>query len=223
MATRNRMDARLRSSPRNLLRTLLPGTHAVGLLVLRRVVAAALVLFAAVLYLSPAPGSASNDVPVLVAAHDLAPGKVLMPADLRERHLPADAVPAGALRERASAEGHLLSGAARAGEPLTDVRLAGAALTKLATGQDGRAAVPLRLADAGVADLLHPGQKVDVITSDTQSGDSRVVAERVPVLAIRPAEPRSDQGRLIVVGLPEQQAATVASASLAQSITVTLR
>jgi hypothetical protein len=93
----------------------------------------------------------------------------------------------------------------------------------MATGNDTHAAVPIRLADPGVADLLHPGRRVDIISAETGSGHAVVLAERAPVLAVRPAENRRDQGRLLVVGLPQQQAATVASASVSQTVTVTLR
>jgi Flp pilus assembly protein CpaB len=191
--------------------------------VLRRVAAAALALVAVALAVKPEPGSAAASVAVLVARHDLAPGRLLDLSDVELRRLPVDLVPTGALREPSAADGRLLSGAARRGEPLTDVRLAGPELTKLATGRDGRAAVPIRLADAGVADLLHPGREVDVITPDTRSDSTSILAERAPVLAVRPPQDRSDQGRLIIVGLPQQQAARVASASLTQSVTVTLR
>jgi pilus assembly protein CpaB len=117
----------------------------------------------------------------------------------------------------------VLSGASRTGEPLTDVRLAGPALTRLTVGDSAHASVPIRLADAGVADFLYPGRKVDVITTDPDSARTSILAERVPVLAVRPPESQSERGRLVVVGLPEHQAATVAAASLAKSVTVTLR
>ncbi|GAA3432368.1 hypothetical protein [Kutzneria kofuensis] len=111
----------------------------------------------------------------------------------------------------------MLTGAARAGEPITDVRLVGPENTLLATGNPDAVAVPVRLTDAAVADLLRPGSRVDVV------GDPAVLANDAVVVAVRPSEGASAKGRLVVVALPRQAAAKVAAASLAQSVTVTLR
>ena len=222
MVANKRERARLDPTAWDRVRTAVRGGHSTRMLAIRRFLAAGLILLAGVLAFLPQRGMASSGVPVLIATRDLAPGHVLARGDLERRQLPAGLAPAGVLRDPAAAEGRTLAGAARKGEPLTDVRLAGEALTRLTT--DGtHAAVPLRLADPGVADLLHPGRKVDVVTNAAQSGGASVLAERAPVLAIRPAEGRHEQGRLIVVGLPEQKATEVASASLSQSVTVTLR
>lgn len=193
---------------------------------LRKIAAAVLFLLAGALALLPRGAAAGLGPPVLVAAHDLAPGQVITRTDLESKQLPSQLIPSGALRDRAAAEGRVLSGAARGGEPLTDVRLTGDALTRLAAGEQ-HAAVAIRLADPGVADLLHPGRRVDVVTTSLHSGarpeNTVTLAERVPVLAIRPAEGRREQGRLIVVGIPERNASQVAAASLTDSVTVTLR
>ncbi|MCX2732033.1 hypothetical protein OOZ19_17475 [Saccharopolyspora sp. NFXS83] len=122
--------------------------------------------------------------------------------------------------------------AGRSGEPRADVRLAGAepGTTEPAgtapagvAPDPGQVAVPVRLADSGVADLLHPGVRVDLVTNPERSADGSVLAERVPVLAVRTTGSGSDQGRLVLVGIPEQRAPAVAGASLIHSVTVTLR
>ncbi|CAM00111.1 hypothetical protein SACE_0770 [Saccharopolyspora erythraea NRRL 2338] len=182
-----------------------------------------LATLAAVMALQPRPGPASDGVPVLVAARDLAPGHVLEPDDVARRTMPAELAPGGVLSEVDEATGRVLGTASRSGEPLTDVRLAGPAQTALTTGDPRHAAVPIRLADPDVADLLHPGRRVDIVTTATRSGNSSVLAEQAPVIAVRPTGDRHDQGRLIVVGLPEGLAPAVAAASLTQSVTVTLR
>jgi pilus assembly protein CpaB len=212
---------RLNPTLRDRLHGLLPSGHGARLLWARRVVAAVLVLIAAVLAFRPLPGT--DTVQVLVAAHDLAPGHLLTRGDIARRAIPANVAPGGVVHDIAGAEGRVLSGAARAGEPITDVRLAGPALMLLTVGDDAHAAVPIRLADPGVADLLYPGRRVDVVAADSGSGNGVVLAERAPVIAVRPAEDRQSKGRLVVVGLPHAQAAAVASASLTQSVTVTLR
>lgn len=203
------------------LHALMPAGHSARILWARRLVATLLICVAAALAFHPPP--ATDTVPVLVAARDLPPGHVLARADVVRRPMPSGLVPGGVLHDFASAEGHTLSGASRQGEPVTDVRLASPALTRLTTADDTHAAVPIRLADPAVADLLYPGRKVDVIAADSGSGRAMVLAERAPVIAIGPAEDRHSKGRLLVVGLPQQQAAAVASAALTQSVTITLR
>jgi hypothetical protein len=120
-----------------------------------------------------------------------------------------------------------LGGALRAGEPITDVRLIDSGL---AGSPPGSSAVSVRLADPAVADLLHPGVRVDVITQDpTQSDGSppasgALLASDAIVLTVRDADTAPGQrGRLVVLGLPEQVATRVAAVSLRQPVTVTLR
>jgi len=132
----------LAALPRERLRRLIGAAGWARSLALRRVVAALLTLLAVVLALRPAPAAAGPSVGVLVATHDLPPGVLLTAADLRLAALPPDAVPSGALRDPAAAAGRVLAGPARAGEPLTDVRLLGPENTWLASGDPSAAAVP---------------------------------------------------------------------------------
>lgn len=221
---RRRTGRDLGPTARERLAALLPRAPVArgsGLLLARRIAAVALFVLAGALALLPATGS---QVQVVVAAHDLAPGRPLDAADLRHRDLPADLVPSGALRDPAAAVGRAPGGAVRDGEPLTDVRLATAPeRPPEVAAAPGQVAVPVRLADPGVGDLLHPGARVDLVTPQERSGPGTVLAERVPVLAVHPTGSGADQGRLLVVGVPEQRAAAVAGASLIHSVTVTLR
>ena len=75
-------------------------------------------------------------------------------------------------------------GATARGEPVTDVRLVGPELT---AGQPGLVAVPVRLPDAGMVDLLDVGDRIDLVAADPQEG-ARAVADDVPVLAIPAAD-----------------------------------
>ncbi|MHA6623436.1 SAF domain-containing protein [Pseudonocardia sp. DLS-67] len=211
-------DSRLAPRPLSRLGALVvgPGWRRVALL--RRAAAAALATLALVLALAPASGS--GRVPVVVAAVDVAAGSTLRPADLAVRRWPADLVPGGALPDPAGAEGRVLVGAARAGEPITDTRLAGPAAALGAPA--GSAAVPVRLADAGAAALLVPGNAVDVITVGGESGEPVVLATAAAVLAVLPPDSPSS-GRLVLVAMPSAVAARVAAASLTEQVAVTLR
>jgi pilus assembly protein CpaB len=193
----------------------------------QRGLAAVFVILALVLALQPDPAGTRPSAPILVAKHDLAPGSTLTPADVELRRIPADLLPAGALTTVRAATGHALGGALRAGEPITDVRLVD---NGLASGVPGSSAVPVRLADPGVADLLHPGVRVDVITTDPDQTDdalpasSALLASGAIVLTVRDADSAPGQhGRLVVLALPENLATQVAAVSLRQPVTVTLR
>ncbi|GAA2897431.1 SAF domain-containing protein [Pseudonocardia halophobica] len=189
----------------------------------RRCLAGVLVVVAAVLALSPGGASTTE---VVVAARDLAPGSVVTPADLTLATWPAELVPAGAVGV-AAAEGRVLAGALRAGEPLTDLRLAGAALAAAATGMPDAAAVPVRLADPDVAALLTPGVRVDVVAAAAEGGEPTVLADSAVVLTV--LEPggtptgSSARGRSALVALPRELATRVAAASLSDQVAVTLR
>lgn len=183
---------------------------------LRRAAAAGLAILALVAAL--APRSAAAVVPVAVAAAELPAGATIRTADLVVREWPAELVPAGALRDPAIADGRVLVGAARAGEAITDVRLVGAGAR---AGPDG-AAVPIRLADTGVAALLVPGSRVDVVTVGERTDQPVVLASDVAVLAVL-AEDAGGRGRLVMVGMPRTTATRVAAASLSEQVAVTLR
>jgi hypothetical protein len=91
---------------------------------------------------------------------------------------------------------------------------------RLTAGTSEAAAVPFRLADPAVADLLTPGVRVDVVTVSATNADPVVLAANAAVLTIRTADADSS---LVVIALPREEAARVAAASLGQPVTVTLR
>lgn len=192
-------------------------------LLLRRIAAALLVGLAAVLALSPQAGSETR-TEVVVAVRDLAPGAVLDASVVALRPLPPDAVPDGASRSVDGVVGRLLAAPLRRGEPITDVRLAGAELARSATGDNHAVGVPLRLSDPDVAALLHPGATVDVVTLGERQQQPLVLATGATVLAVlETGTPATDEGGLVLVALPPQAATRVAGASLSQPVTVTVR
>lgn len=188
----------------------------------RRWLAGLLALAAVVLAVRDHAGAGS--VPVLVAAHDLAPGSVLSPTDVRIARWPPGLAPAGALTSEADAEGRVIAGAANRGEPLTTTRLAGPELARRAMGSSDAASVPIRLADAGVAGLLGPGRQVDVVTVGERTDQPTVLATGATVLTVLPAEQKPGvQGRLVLVAVPRSAATRLAAATLSREVTVTLR
>jgi pilus assembly protein CpaB len=209
---------RLHERLRDALRS--PGPRRAALL--RRTAAGVLVVLALILALAPAEGDATGAV--LVAARDLARGRA-NGGRVAVSRWPVELIPAGALRGPDEAGGRVLAGAARAGEPLTDVRLAGPAPPGR-TGDPRAAAVPVRLADPGVAGLLLPGSRVDVITPGPAADRPVVLAADAAVVTVVAAESHAlgqARGRLVLVTLPRADAARVAAAALADQVTVTLR
>jgi Flp pilus assembly protein CpaB len=184
----------------------------------RRPLAALLTAVAVAAGLHAAAAPPPAEVPVTVAARDLPSGAVLTGADLRTVGFAPGSVPAGAV---ADAGGRTLAGPLRAGEPVTDVRLVGPALTE---GYPGLAAVPVRLPDAGVARLLAVGDRIDLVATDPEGAPAAVVAADVPVLAL-PADDGDPGvtglgGRLVVLGVPPSDVPLVADASARTFLTV---
>ena len=184
----------------------------------RRVIAALLTagaVLAALRTVAPPPPDA---VEVLVATHDLPSGAVLADDDLVTRAFPADLAPPDAV---GAATGRVLAGPMGRGEVLTDVRLVGPAL---ADARPGETVLPVRLPDAGMAALLRAGDRVDLVATDPGTGETGVVASDVTVLATPAAVPDGPAGgaggALVVVAASPDEATAVASAALAQFLTV---
>lgn len=215
--------AAMATDPDRAPRALLSGVRR-RVLLHRRGLAALLLAAAVVAGLGSVRAPAAATSPVWVAARDLDGGTALARADLRRARLPAEAVPAGAVA-LADLVGSRLAGPVRAGEPLTDRRVLGA---RLLEDYPGRAAVPVRLADPGVAGLLRPGERVDLMRADPQ-GDApaTLLAPRAVVLAVVGDEPDtlaqpSGTGGLVVAAVEESAAPDVAAAGAAGFLTVAL-
>ncbi|UJW35002.1 hypothetical protein L3Q67_15210 [Saccharothrix sp. AJ9571] len=190
---------------------------------LRVSLAALLALTAVAIALSPVfmpPGPAGE--PTLVAARDLSPGTLLAPADTKVIHIPGELRPSGALSGFRESGERLLTSAARAGEPLTDVRL-----VSPSHGPPGTSTVPIRLADPDVADLLHPGTRVDVVAADAHRRQLASAVTVVTVVTPTGDSPKlrsnSTQGPLVLIAVPSDAATPLASAALDTPVTITLR
>lgn len=151
----------------------------------RRLLRAVLVVIAVVIIVARLSPRAAPTTAVVAAARDLPAGAVLTAADLRTIALPPATVPLGAMTDVTALVGSQLTGALRRGEPLTDVRLTDGVLSRPALGL---VSAPVRLADSQAAQLLQPGQRIDVLAASTATdstvSSATVVAADVMVIAI---------------------------------------
>ncbi|MBS42979.1 MAG: pilus assembly protein CpaB [Nocardioides sp.] len=166
--------------------------------------------------------------PVLVAARDVPAGSVLGADDVTVVRYRVGTVPEGASDAAADAVGRRTAGALGLGEPVTTTRLLGPGLA-----DEGRVATPVRLPDAGMADLLEVGDVVDLVAADPTAGTATTVAADVPVLAT-PSDADGPAtgglgagagglsgGRLVVVGLEPDDVTDVADAAARTLVTFT--
>lgn len=167
--------------------------------------------------LRPAP---AVTVDVLVAAHDLPAGATLTVADVRTAPLPPDAaLPAARAEGHATLVGERTAVPVPEGLPLVPGVLAGGRLS----GPPGTVVTAVRLADAAVARLLAPGDRVDVLAASAQGGPGTTVARRALVLP-SPGDAAGGTGLLggptsaaesapLMVAVRPEEAAAVAGAA----------
>ena len=195
---------RLRHVPRRVRRRVL--LH-------RRLLAALLAGSAVLVGLQAAAPAPPATVAVWTTSHDLPSGAVLVASDLVAARYPPDVVPHGVVRDVRPVLGATLAAPMRRGEPLTRERVLGQGLLH---GYPGTTAVPLRITDAAIVDLLRVGDVVSFVVADPdgRAPPSRLVDD-VPVVSV----PRPDRaevssgtpGRLVVVAVPTAAAVEVAA------------
>jgi Flp pilus assembly protein CpaB len=153
-----------------------------------------------------------------VAAHDLGAGAVLGRSDLTVARFAPGTVPSGQVRDPV---GRQLAGPLRRGQPITDTALLGASLVR---DRPDLVALPVRLPDTAMAELLRVGDAVDLVAADPQGGPAQTVAREALVLALPPppADAAADglPGRLVVLGVPESDVTAVSSATVTHFLTV---
>lgn len=218
----------------------------------RRVTAGLLAAGAVGAALTVVAPAAPASRPVLAAARDLPAGIVLSGAELAVVRIPPAVAPDGALDPAAPIDGLVLAGPMRRGEVLTDARLLGPGLLDQLAGGSGQGlvAIPVRLADPGVARLLHAGQLVDVLAAAAPQldpfaggalpteagpagyGPARVVAAAVRVIAVSAPETGDltsatatvgSAEPLIVLATTPDAAAELANAAAGAALTVVIR
>ncbi len=190
----------------------------------RRIAAAALVVLAGVAALRPDP--AGDRAQVVVAARDLSPGAALTADDVRLEKRLVPTIPDGSQSNVGAVVGSTLAGPARRGEVLTDVRLLSRRLAESAAGPDARM-VPVHPADSALADLVHPGDVVDVVAAAEVAAQSNpkgpsVIATDAIVVLVSAKQKAATADRVVLVALPAASANAVAGAALTQTVTLTL-
>lgn len=165
-------------------------------------------------------------IDVLAAARDLLPGVPLAAEDLTTVARPPAALPGGVLLAGADVLGRIPAGPVRAGEILTDVRLVGAALVDgLAAGL---VAAPVRVADAALAALVRPGDRVDVLATPVSAGGTGWATEVVgpDLMVVSVPEPVAagayTEGSLLVLATTPATAQALASAAVTSRLSITL-
>jgi Flp pilus assembly protein CpaB len=179
-----------------------------------------------------------GEVAVVVAAHDLKPGAALAPADLAVRPLPPGLIPEGTVADPQQLVGRTVAGPVRAGEALTDARVITPRLAGLATSIPDARVVSVRLPDQTLADMLRPGDIVDVITvpqrqpgaaedaTTKQTGirPPEVLAQAAVVLLVsEPERSAAAEGRVALLAMNDTSAQRVAAVTLLQAVTVIFR
>jgi Flp pilus assembly protein CpaB len=132
-----------------------------------------------------AQGAAGPAVDAVVAAHDLAAGAVIGPADVRIAQLPAVYLPPDAVTTTAAAVGKVSGGPVLAGEVLVDARL-GTSHFAVAV-EPGNVAVTVGF--ASVPDGVTPADRVDAYATFTGARPyTTLVGEDLRIIAIGDAD-----------------------------------
>ncbi|QCC78124.1 SAF domain-containing protein [Nocardioides daphniae] len=184
----------------------------------RRGLAACCVAVAALATLRTVAPPPPPVVETWVAARDLPAGTALTASDVELAAYAVGTVPDGVV---AAPAGRRLASPLRRGEPVTDARVLGPDLLE---GYPGRTAVPVRVPDATVVDLVRVGDTVDLVSADPSTGRAATVARDAPVVALPPdPEGVSGQvasGRVVVVALAPDDVDDVTVAAVQQFLTV---
>ncbi|WP_375423429.1 RcpC/CpaB family pilus assembly protein [uncultured Friedmanniella sp.] len=188
----------------------------------RRPLAAVAAALAVLTSVSAALPEGPATTTVVVAAEELQGGKVLSPADVAVHQIAADDAPTRAVADPGLLLGRTLAAPVAAGQVLTDLALVSARTTTAA----GQVVAPVRLADAGLAGLLHPGDLVDVIAADGQGTKARVVARAVRVVTVPVVDETTSteaSGALVLVQVSAEVAPDLAQAASTGTLTVSWR
>lgn len=202
------------------------------LLLIRRVLAALIVLLAALVFLVQ---HNEPTLEVVTAATTLPAGAALDADDLHVEKIPQRFAPAEALEGMAGiddAAGKIAATTLAQGEAVTPQKLVGhEAIAAIASDpQVNRHLVPMRLADEQVIRMLHHGDQVSVVAAEEPLDGQEAAAPRViaqGALVVLAASESGDSrpggaGAALLLALPPEDAGAVAAAALTMPLTVVI-
>jgi len=149
--------------------------------------------------------AAEKTVQLVVARSNLVQGQALGVTTLETLSWPAGNVPEGAFNDAKLLEGRVVRTPVYKGEPILQVKLApvGAKAGLDSVIKDGKRAITVKVNEVyGVAGFLQPGSYVDLLVNlrDTKDNPlSKIVLERVLVLAVAQNTDRPEEGKARVV------------------------
>lgn len=177
-------------------------TRAIIMLVLSLMAGVAAVLLAARWMGQQATASQTQ---VLVATRDLELGQAITPGMLQEVAWPAATLPSGSFSDARKLEGRVIRSSIFKGEPILVPKLApeGTKAGLDSVIKSGQRAITVKVNEVvGVAGFLAPGSYVDLLVNikdDRENPMSRIVLERIMVLAVAQESNRGDESRARVV------------------------
>ena len=148
---------------------------------------------------------ASDNTTVLVASRDMELGQAITPTMLQSVPWPKGALPAGSFDDAKKVEGRVVRTSIFKGEPVLAPKLApeGTKAGLDSVIKEGHRAITVKVNEVvGVAGFLAPGSFVDLLVNFKDEQDkpmSRVVLERIMVLAIAQEAQRPDESKPKVV------------------------
>ena len=149
--------------------------------------------------------ASSDRTMVLVAVRDLELGQAITPAMIQTIAWPAGAMPVGAFNDPKKLEGRVVRSSIFKGEPVLAPKLApeGTKAGLDSIIKEGQRAITVKVNEVvGVAGFLAPGSFVDLLVNikdDRDNPISRVVLERIMVLAVAQEAQRPDESKPKVV------------------------
>lgn len=199
-----------------------PGWHRT--LLIRRALAALLLLIAAVLFIR---SLISTDPRIAVFTVDIPAGTEITATDVTLQSMPSALVPHTAVHDPTEVVGRIAASSISAGEIVTAPRFVGNELIAsfVANGTEEFPGeqfhmVPLKLADPSVIPLLHHGDTISVISHDPDSGLPRTIATGGKVVLV--GQSGSSDPSTVLIALPESSSGMVAAASLSSPLAVVL-
>ena len=155
---------------------------------------------------------------VVVAAHDLGSGTMLVADDVRRARLPESAVPEHSAQQVGDVVGRTVAGPMRRGEVITDRRVVRP--DRMSGFPAGTVLATIRLADADALSSLGVGDRVDVVAVDPDGGGkAEVVARDVEVVTL-PQDDGESGGVPVGVATTEEAALRLAVRALDARLSV---